>query len=203
MTEAISTDLKTVLRRLKLSRMLDTLPERLVLARQQKMPHQDLLLLALGDEVARRDSLSASVRAQKANLDSEMQLELWDATAKVVHELGPDDRLSFTTIGALDRIEFKNDDAEDRRDDCLALFIQQALGGLEGGIQRRPHGGAGDHVSKYVDDDLVRFASLGVVQFHGSHSTGRMFGPEEYGDAGVPAQGRLAMTFTRQRRLPK
>ena len=37
-TDGISPDLRTVLRRLKLSRMLDTLPERLTLARQQKMP---------------------------------------------------------------------------------------------------------------------------------------------------------------------
>ncbi len=36
--DVISAELKTVLRRLKLSRMLDTLPERLALARQQKMP---------------------------------------------------------------------------------------------------------------------------------------------------------------------
>ncbi len=36
--DSISPDLKTVLRRLKLSRLLDTLPERLVLARQQKVP---------------------------------------------------------------------------------------------------------------------------------------------------------------------
>lgn len=28
-----------------MSRILDTLPERLTLARQQKMPHQDILLL--------------------------------------------------------------------------------------------------------------------------------------------------------------
>jgi hypothetical protein len=37
--EIIGPDLKTVLRRLKLGRMLDTLPERVLLARQQKMPH--------------------------------------------------------------------------------------------------------------------------------------------------------------------
>ena len=43
--DVISPDLKATLRRLKLSRMLDTLPDRLTLARQQKMPHQDLLLL--------------------------------------------------------------------------------------------------------------------------------------------------------------
>ena len=55
-TELISPDLKTVLRRLRLSRILDTLPERLVLARQQQMPHQDWLLLILSDEATRRDS---------------------------------------------------------------------------------------------------------------------------------------------------
>ena len=74
-TDVISPDLKTVLRRLKLSRMLDTLPERLVLARQQKMPHQDLLLLVLSDEVARRDSLAVTLRVQKARLDPTMHLE--------------------------------------------------------------------------------------------------------------------------------
>jgi hypothetical protein len=40
-TDIIGSDLKTVLRRLKLGRMLGTLPERLLLAHQQKMPHQD------------------------------------------------------------------------------------------------------------------------------------------------------------------
>jgi hypothetical protein len=60
-TDVINPDLKTILRRLKLSRMLDTLPERLTLARQQKMPHQDLLLQVLSDEVARRDSLAVTL----------------------------------------------------------------------------------------------------------------------------------------------
>jgi len=81
--ELISQDLKTVLRRLKLSRMLDTLPERLTLARTQQMPHQDLLLLALSDEASRRDSLASTFRAQRADLDPAMQLEQWDKTAKV------------------------------------------------------------------------------------------------------------------------
>src|SRR5688500_11641816 len=38
MTDTISVDLKRTLKRLKLSPMLDTLPERLVLARQRKTP---------------------------------------------------------------------------------------------------------------------------------------------------------------------
>jgi DNA replication protein DnaC len=82
-TDVISVDLKAVLRRLKLSRILDTLPERLSLARQQKMPHQDLLLLALQDEVSRRDSVAAHSRAEKGHLDKNAQLENWDETAKV------------------------------------------------------------------------------------------------------------------------
>lgn len=84
--EVISPDLKSVLRRLKLSRMLDTLPERLVMARAQQMPHQDLLLLALGDEASRRDSLAATFRAERAKLDPAMQLEAWDDSAKVTFD---------------------------------------------------------------------------------------------------------------------
>jgi DNA replication protein DnaC len=82
-TEVISPDLNTVLRRLKLSGLLHTLPERLTLARGQMMPYQDFLLLLLSDEASRRDGLSAALRAQRAHLDPSMQLEAWDATAKV------------------------------------------------------------------------------------------------------------------------
>ena len=67
--DPLSPDLIAVLRRLKLGRMLDTLPDRLTLARQQKMAHQDLLLLVLSDEVSRRDSAAAEARAHKAQLD--------------------------------------------------------------------------------------------------------------------------------------
>ena len=81
--DVVSPELKTVLKRLKLSRMLDTLPERLALARQQKMPHQDLMLLALGDEASRRDGQAATLRAQRGHLDMEAQIERWDETSKV------------------------------------------------------------------------------------------------------------------------
>jgi DNA replication protein DnaC len=81
--DAISSDLRQVLRRLKLSRLLDTLPERLALARQQKMTHQDFLLLVLQDEAIRRDTQAASLRAEKAHLDPTHQIENWDESAKV------------------------------------------------------------------------------------------------------------------------
>lgn len=84
--DAISSDLRQVLRRLKLSRLLDTLPERLALARQQKMTHQDFLLLVLQDEATRRDTQAASLRAEKAQLDPTHQIEHWDETAKVTFD---------------------------------------------------------------------------------------------------------------------
>lgn len=85
-TDIISPDLRTVLRRLKLSPILNTLPERVTLARQQQIAHQDFLLLVLADEAARRDSLATSLRVQRARLDPEMQLELWDSTARVTYD---------------------------------------------------------------------------------------------------------------------
>jgi len=63
--------------------MLATLPERLLLAREQKMPHQDFLLLVFGDEGSRRDSQATAMRARRAQLDPAMQLEAWDSSAKV------------------------------------------------------------------------------------------------------------------------
>jgi DNA replication protein DnaC len=84
--DVISPDLKATLRRLRLSRILDALPERLVLARHQNMPHQDWLLLVLNDEVARRDSLAVTLRVQKAHLDPTMHLDAWDPSAKVTFD---------------------------------------------------------------------------------------------------------------------
>ena len=85
-TDAIDTDLRSLLRRLKLGKLLDTLPDRLALARQQKMPHQDFLTLLLSDEVSRRDSNATITRAQRAHLDPEMQMELWDESSKVAFD---------------------------------------------------------------------------------------------------------------------
>lgn len=85
-TDALSADLRTALRRLKLSPLFDTLPERFALARQQKMPHSDFLLLVLQDEVSRRDTQSADLRAQKAHLDPLHLIENWDESAKVTFD---------------------------------------------------------------------------------------------------------------------
>jgi DNA replication protein DnaC len=79
----LNSDLVGALKRLKLGRIAETLPDRLVLADKQDMTFEDLFLLVLTDEITRRDSAAADSRARDANLDPSMRLELWDKTAKV------------------------------------------------------------------------------------------------------------------------
>ena len=75
--DPIGADLSQVLRALKLSGLKDTLPERLALARTRKMGHAAFLELLLSDEVTRRDSRSAMLRARTAGLDPTMVLDTW------------------------------------------------------------------------------------------------------------------------------
>jgi DNA replication protein DnaC len=84
--ELVSAELRQTLRALKLGKMLDTLPERLTLARQQQLPHADFLQLVLADEVSRRDAKSAQLRARAAGLDPTMRLDTWDETAAVRYD---------------------------------------------------------------------------------------------------------------------
>jgi DNA replication protein DnaC len=84
--DTVSPDLRTTLRALKLGQMLATLPDRLVLARQQKMTHADFLELVLADEHARREAKSAGLRARAAGLDPGMRLDTWDQTAAVAYD---------------------------------------------------------------------------------------------------------------------
>ena len=86
MRPTVNPELIAVLKRLRLGRIVDTLPERLVLAEKQDMTVDDLLLLVLSDEVSRRNSAAADLRARQANLDPSMRLELWDKTAKVTFD---------------------------------------------------------------------------------------------------------------------
>jgi DNA replication protein DnaC len=86
MHDGIEPELKAVLRRLKLGKVVDTLPERLQLALQKGLSHQDVLLVVLGDEVERRESNAVSMRADKARLDPEMRLERWDPATAVTFD---------------------------------------------------------------------------------------------------------------------
>jgi hypothetical protein len=82
----VSTELKALMRRLKLGQLLDTLPERLALARTNRLPHHDFLELLFADEVTRRDRESATRRAKAAHLDPQMQLQAWDGSTAVTFD---------------------------------------------------------------------------------------------------------------------
>jgi DNA replication protein DnaC len=83
---SVAPELKVLMRRLKLGRLLDTLPERLALARQHDLTHTQFLEQLFSDEVQRRDSDSAGLRARAAKLDPSMMLEAWDDTAAVTYD---------------------------------------------------------------------------------------------------------------------
>ena len=86
MTAPIDPDLAATLRRLKLGQVITTLPERLALAKTNKLSHAEFLQIVLSDEITRRDSTSATLRARAASLDPSMTLERWDPTTNVTYD---------------------------------------------------------------------------------------------------------------------
>lgn len=85
-TPPLDPELTTTLRRLKLGQLVDTLPERLALAKTNKLSHAEFLHVVLADEVVRRDTTSAGRRARTAGLDPAMTLQRWDDTAAVAFD---------------------------------------------------------------------------------------------------------------------
>ena len=82
----VSQSLKTVLKRLKLSGIVATLPDRITYARKQKISEVDLLELVLQDEIDRRDHKNLSIRLAKAGFDEEHTLEGFDWEAPVTFD---------------------------------------------------------------------------------------------------------------------
>jgi DNA replication protein DnaC len=85
-THRLDPELVGALKRLKLGRIVDTLPDRLLLAEKQDLSFEQLLLLTLSDEIQRRDSTAAERRAQDGQLDSEMRLERFDKSSKITYD---------------------------------------------------------------------------------------------------------------------
>jgi DNA replication protein DnaC len=85
-TTALDPELRAALKKLKLGQMIDTLPERLTLAKKSKLSYEELILLVLRDEIDRRDSTATVRRVRNAGLDPDMVLERWDATAKISYD---------------------------------------------------------------------------------------------------------------------
>ncbi len=79
----IQTSLKTTLKRLKLSGLLATLPERVAYARKSKLAELDFLELVLHDEVERRDQSNLAQRLDRAGFEEEQTLEYFDWNAPI------------------------------------------------------------------------------------------------------------------------
>jgi DNA replication protein DnaC len=79
----IEPELKTVLKRLKLSGILSTLPDRLAYARKEKLDYTQFLELILSDEVERRDHKHVANRLRDAGFEEECTLERFDWSAKI------------------------------------------------------------------------------------------------------------------------
>ncbi len=76
-------ELKPLLKRLKLGAMLDTLPERMALARRDQLDYAAFLQILLADEVERRDNRNLEVRLQKAGFEEICRLEDFDWSAGI------------------------------------------------------------------------------------------------------------------------
>src|SRR4051812_4735445 len=92
----VSPELKGLLRRVKLGKLLDTLPERLALAKTRGLGHGEFLELLLADEVTRRDTAGAALRARTAGLDPTMTMDRWDPSTAVTF-----DQATWAELGSL------------------------------------------------------------------------------------------------------
>ena len=82
----ISNSLKTVLKRLRLSPILHTLPERLAYARKTQLDYADLLELVLQDEIDRREQQGLQLRLDKAGFTEAGTFEGFDWDAPVTFD---------------------------------------------------------------------------------------------------------------------
>lgn len=78
--------LRSVLKRLRLSGILATLPERVAYAKKAKLELQDFLELVLQDEIDRRDQNNLQLRLQKARFPEEQTFEGFDWDAPVTFD---------------------------------------------------------------------------------------------------------------------
>ena len=76
-------DLAPLLKTLKLSAMLDTLPERIALARRDQLDYAAFLEIILADEVSRRENRRTETRLNRAGFEETCRLEDFDWTAEI------------------------------------------------------------------------------------------------------------------------
>ena len=78
-----TSELKPLLKRLRLGYLLNTLPERLALARRDQLDYAAFLQIILADEVTRRDNRNLEMHLQKAGFEEICRLEDFDWTSQI------------------------------------------------------------------------------------------------------------------------
>lgn len=76
-------ELLQALKRLKLSGILHTLPDRLAMARAESWDYPEFLEVILSDEISRRDQTNLTRRLTAAGFEEECTLERFDWTAEI------------------------------------------------------------------------------------------------------------------------
>ena len=79
----MTTDLTPLLKHLKLGAMLNTLPERIALARREQLDYASFLEIILSDEVNRRAHRRIEMRLQQAGFHETCRLEDFDWSASI------------------------------------------------------------------------------------------------------------------------
>jgi len=82
----VKPSLKAVLKRLKLSGLVDTLPDRAAYAQKAKLTPLDFLELALQDEIDRRENKNLSTRLDRAGFEEAHTFEDFDWEAPVTFD---------------------------------------------------------------------------------------------------------------------
>jgi DNA replication protein DnaC len=90
-------ELKPLLKRLRLGYLLNTLPERLALARRDQLDYAAFLEIILADEVTRRDNRNMEIHLQQAGFEEVCRLEDFDWTAQITL-----DRRLLDTVFSMD-----------------------------------------------------------------------------------------------------
>ena len=78
-----TTELTPLLKRLKLGAVLNTLPERVALARREQIDYASSLQIILTDEINRRDHRRLELRLQRAGFEQTCRLEDFDWSASI------------------------------------------------------------------------------------------------------------------------
>lgn len=99
----VQQSLKPVLKRLRLSGVLDTLIDRCAYAKKNTLSHQDFLELVLQDEIDRRDQVGLRLRLGNAKFDEEQTFEQFDWNAPTTFDR--DKVKDLFSLGFLERSE--------------------------------------------------------------------------------------------------